>query len=130
MLGLNDLSSMRYSGSLAHGVNTKAAAVGTLRLTVGDPSQLLIESGTVNTTTVELPGHDASDGRLVDGMTFTIKNTMTAPSSKGATYKVNVNQYINSTSQLLIILYEQDAVTLTYSEYHDEWFIMSRHNAW
>lgn len=130
MLGLNDLSSMRYTGSLAHGLETNAAAGATIRITVGDPSHMFVESSTVSTTTIELPGHAPADGKLVDGLTYCIKNTTSKPNSKGTTYSIVVKQYVNSTSTAIVTVYEEDAVTFTYSEYHDQWFITARHNAW
>ena len=130
MLGLNDLSSMRYTGSLAVGMSTTTAATGTKRLLVGDPSHVFMESSTVNLTVLELPGHDPTDGKLVDGLTFCIKNTTTKPNSQGTTYTIDVKQYINGASVTVATVYEQDAVTLTYSDHHDEWYITVTHNAW
>ena len=130
MLGLNDLSSLRYTGSLAVGMNTITTASGSKRLIVGDPSHVFMESSTVNTTVLELPGHSVTDGRLVDGLTYCIKNTKTMPSTKGTAYVIDVKQYTSGASTTVTTVYEKDAVTLTYSDHHDQWFITASHNAW
>lgn len=130
MLGLNDLSSMRYTGSLAVGVETTDTTPATYRIKVGDPSHMFVSSNVVNQSTLELPGHDVQDGKLVDGLTYTIKNVTPKPGTRGASYTININQYIGTGSQLLHVVYEQDCITVTYSEYHDEWFVMTSHDAW
>ena len=130
MLGLTDLNSMRYTGSLAVGVKTDDAATGTIRVKVGDPSHMLLESSTVTETVVELPGHDVTDGKLVDGLTYCLINTKSPSGTKGSQYKITIKHFTNGASTTLITSFEQDSVTVMYSQHHDRWIVSNRYNNW
>lgn len=132
MLGLTDMTSLKYTGSLAVGVATDTTFSGTRRLKVGEPSHLFVENNAVTSAnaTVELPGFTATDGVLRDGLSYTITNTTSKSSSSGDKLTVTVNEYTSGSASTLITLPECCSITVVYVESLSRYIITSQYNAW
>lgn len=129
LLGLGPHTNLRYKNGLAVGINVETAAPTTLYYKTTDPSHVFLD-GATGATDLYLPGYNNSQGSLVDGLYYTIKNIAEKTGAAGSNYTVTVKGKIDNTLSDVVVLREQEAVTLVYSEATSTWYITSHYSEW
>lgn len=129
LLGLGPNTNFRYKNGFAVGVNVETAASSTVYYNIVDPSHILM-AGAGTTTNIYLPGEIASQGSLVDGLFYTIKNIANKGGSAGANFTLYVKGKINNSTATVIELKEQDVATVVYSDSTNTWYILSHYSEW
>lgn len=131
LLGLGPSDNMRYRNGFAVGARFETAAPVNIDYNVTDPSHVFLNGATTGSTTdFNLPGKFPSQGDLVNGLYYSVKNIGAKGSSKGSNYTIKINGKIDNNMSTIITLHEQDSVQLVYSDEMYTWFIISKYTEW
>ena len=130
MLGLGTPSNFKYDGAFAASVHSESSASASIYHAVGDPSHIFLRSSTTPLTDLYLPGYTNSQGVLVDGLTFYVKNTAPKGSSAGYNYSIKVRGTNSGGAFIMVTLYEQDGCHVVYNNGDSTWYIISHLDTW